>query len=275
MQNEDLEVADPEDGAALESELAAILRDLSSGNSKLARSLAHRRAKYIYEQLHPETRHGGDRRPEQVVKNTTWPAYAKYAADRIGLSPSTIRKAIALNEKLANLDERAEEAIFGTALANQIAFVKRIAQLPDPAAQRDVVQIFDASGKKSAKEALAQYEEKAGLTRAAADMPPHVDEEGGEQAAEGASEAPPIDEPESEESTQLALVCQALAVSTPEEAIEKIDALKAENLTLRQEHTLMRERFQAAMTVSANDPVIAPRMLEIIPQTPALRFLLQ
>jgi hypothetical protein len=199
----------------------------------------------------------------------------KYAADETGLSPSTIRKAIALNEKLANLDERAEEAIFGTALANRIGLVKRIAQLPDPDGQRDVVQIFRASGKKNASEALAQYEVKAGLAQAAAQEPPHVDEAGGEQTAEGAAEPTPIGEPESEDSTHLARICETLAASTPEEAIEKIAALKAENLTLRQEHTLMRERFHAVIMMSADDPVIAPRMLEIIPETPALRFLLQ
>jgi hypothetical protein len=275
MQTENVEVHDPEDSAAVESELAAIMRAESGDNSKVARGRAHGRAKRLYERLHPEIRHAGDHRPEQVVKNTTWPAYVKYAADQTGLSPSTIRKAIALNEKLANLDERAEQAIFGTALANQIGLVKRIAQLPDADAQRDVVQVFRASGKKNASEALAQYEEKAGLARAAAQEPPHVDEAGGEQAAEGAAEATPIDEAESVESTQLALVCQALAASTPEDAIERIAALKAENLMLRKEHSLMRERFQAVIMMSADDPIIAPRMLEMIPQTPALRFLLQ
>jgi ParB family chromosome partitioning protein len=63
--------------------------------------------KRVYEELHPETGHGGDRKrkpktvEDQVANLATWSRYSKDAAAKTGLSERAVQRAVELVSKLA------------------------------------------------------------------------------------------------------------------------------------------------------------------------------
>lgn len=147
---------------AKEHQLEQLLGSLTKERSELAivRTLA--RARVLYEALHPETKHGGDR-TGQVPESGTWPSFARHVAETRGLALSTIYAHLQRAEKLQKLDPEAERACYGTALANQLGLVVRIAALPDPEVQLDLVTAFDRQ-RTLVRRNLADYERKFGLT---------------------------------------------------------------------------------------------------------------
>lgn len=58
------------------------------------------RRKFIYEQLNPETKHGGDRKSDQVDKLST--RFTGATADATGKAERTIRQAAARGEALGD-----------------------------------------------------------------------------------------------------------------------------------------------------------------------------
>jgi ParB family chromosome partitioning protein len=111
------------DGTALQAELMEIEENLIRRElSELDRATFLARHKAVWEALHPETKHGGDRRKKQVAKlghlNAEHPIatrFTRQAAQRIGFSERTIRRAILRYEALSP-DTRAR--IAGTWLAD-------------------------------------------------------------------------------------------------------------------------------------------------------------
>lgn len=98
--------------------------------SEIDRAISLAERKRIYEALHPETKHGGKRpksTKDQVVNFTTWSRFSKDAAKRIGLSESTVQKAVKL---AVALSPDAIALIRGTALADNGSHLKELAGLP-------------------------------------------------------------------------------------------------------------------------------------------------
>ncbi|MFC5421435.1 MAG: hypothetical protein DI537_11160 [Stutzerimonas stutzeri] len=98
--------------------------------SEIDRAVSLAERKRIYEALHPETKHGGKRPKalkDQVVNFTTWSRFSKDAAKRIGLSESTVQKAVRL---AVALSPDAIALIRGTALADNGTHLKELAALP-------------------------------------------------------------------------------------------------------------------------------------------------
>jgi hypothetical protein len=156
---------DPEDSLGSEAELEAIISHMTNDGSRLALVRRMPRAKKIYEALHPETAHGGDH-TEQVMKIRTWPSFANYMADRVGLSAPTIYNMLDEAEELRSLDPQAEAASYGTPLANnKIGFVVRVCKIPQKELQRDLVTLYRASGPTEAKKALVKWEAEFKLAK--------------------------------------------------------------------------------------------------------------
>jgi ParB family transcriptional regulator, chromosome partitioning protein len=94
------------------STIKAIVRPMSDDEARLAeidenvirrelsaldRAVFLAERKVVYERLHPETRHGGDRKKkDQVAMLATCPGFSKDAAKKTGLSERSIRRATGL-----------------------------------------------------------------------------------------------------------------------------------------------------------------------------------
>ncbi len=148
---------DTMDSRAMEAELDGLISHLTNDGSKLALARLLPRAKKLYEDMHPETKHGG-LRADQVTNSRTWPPFAEFVAQRAGIAASTVYAKLKEADALGGLDAVAEERCYGTALANQIGMVKRIARIPQKQVQRDLVNVYRNAGRKEAKKQLAKWE---------------------------------------------------------------------------------------------------------------------
>lgn len=100
----------------------------------LDRAVALAERKRVYEVMHPETAHGGDRKRkpkafgDQVANMATWSRYSKDAAAKTGLSERVIQRAVELVGKLspAVLDELRQSPI-----ADNQAQLIALAELPE------------------------------------------------------------------------------------------------------------------------------------------------
>jgi ParB family chromosome partitioning protein len=85
--------------------------------------------KEVYERLHPETKHGGDRRSKtsknQVAKMATW-NFSKDMQEKTGISERTIQRAITI---IKGLSLASRERLAGTELANNQAQLSQLAAL--------------------------------------------------------------------------------------------------------------------------------------------------
>jgi ParB family chromosome partitioning protein len=99
----------------LRAELAMIDENLMRNELKgVEKDDAFRRRKEIYEELHPETRHGGDRRSDQVATVATCSErFTAATAKAIGASERTVQASVERAEKIC---EEAKELIKGTEL---------------------------------------------------------------------------------------------------------------------------------------------------------------
>jgi ParB/RepB/Spo0J family partition protein len=94
----------------LHAELAMIDENLMRAELKgIARDDAFRRRKEIYQELHPETAHGGDRKSDQVAFSAT--RFTKATANELGVSERSIQLAVEHSEKIC---EEAKELLRGT-----------------------------------------------------------------------------------------------------------------------------------------------------------------
>lgn len=111
-----------------------------------------------YEREFPDTAHGKSTKSDPEVGSSRRKTFAKQMAGCIGRSRSTIyawhEKAIFLAE---HLDADAESMILGTAMANKVGFVHRIACLPDPEIQRNLVKRHVSESSKVMRE-LKEWE---------------------------------------------------------------------------------------------------------------------
>jgi len=98
--------------------LNALLAELAEIDENLVRNELHwleqdkqlRRRKAIYEELHPETSHGGDRKSKESKRNNSaLKTFTKDTADKLGQSQSNIQKSVARAESIE--DEEVIEQI--------------------------------------------------------------------------------------------------------------------------------------------------------------------
>jgi hypothetical protein len=165
---------DPRDSRGVESELERLISRLADDMSELAMLKLLPRAKELYEQLHPETRHGGHREV-QVAKPATWPSFVGYVAARTGISKRSVYNRLEHAERLVTLDPVAEESCFGSAIANQVGLLVRVAQVPKATLQQDLVSVYRNAGPKKAKEELRRWEEEFGLAQPGRNREPELD----------------------------------------------------------------------------------------------------
>lgn len=125
------------------------LTDLEEGQ-------ALKRRKEIYEALHPETKHGGDRKSRAAKskrQNGALKSFAQDTADRTGRSKRSVQRTVAIAE---NIDPDVQEQLKDTPVANNKTEWERISKLPPDEQKRLVITIKQAKppaarGRKKAK----------------------------------------------------------------------------------------------------------------------------
>lgn len=127
------------EGNALEQRMLEIDENLMRRElSELDRAVFLAERKALYEALHPETAHGGDRRSDQVEENfhliPRQESFASATAKKLGVSDRQIRTYLAR----ARIQEAARQALAGTRWADHGATLDAIAKLP-PEQQLPVV----------------------------------------------------------------------------------------------------------------------------------------
>jgi hypothetical protein len=208
-----------------EGDLEGLLRRFKNELSELTAARVLHQAKAIYEELHPETRHGGERirrleeaqaeggqvftdqqkrrMKKQAAKMATWPAFVRYAAEQTDISERTIYRRLEAVEVLGKLDAEAEQLLVGTKLTNNLTYLVRIARIPKGELHRDLVNVFTASGPKKMKAELAKWEEVF-------DLVPHTTK----AAASPKEPAPALtDEPEPPQLGDLAAFNERIAAN--------------------------------------------------------------
>ncbi len=223
---------DPLDGRGIEGALENIIARFTDDLSELARIKLLPHAKTLYEQLHPETKHGGNRE-QQVAKPATWPSFATYIAQRSGISQRSVYSRLKTAEQLATLDEKAEHACYGNPIANQISLLVRVARLPKGGLQRDVVVIYDNGGPKKAQAELRKWEDEFGLAHKPASKPKPTQPV--EPEIRVVEDNIVLGEVHVQE---VAKIIQALNVSGIEECVPAIETLKMTSLSADQGGTL-------------------------------------
>lgn len=107
-------------------------------------------AKALYESLHPETRHGGDRRSGRRPFSNAAPRFIDYIAQRTGFSERTASRLISLHERLS---PEARKALPGSWVAKRQHHLEAIGRLPR-AKQAAIVDVLKASPPIPARQAL-------------------------------------------------------------------------------------------------------------------------
>ena len=102
--------------------------------SPAERAMHVARRKELYEKLHPETKHGGDRKSDgkSTRQNGDLKRFTKDAASKVGRSERTIQREVARAAKIGGLAD-----VVGTSL-DSADNLDRLAKLPEPT-QRDLI----------------------------------------------------------------------------------------------------------------------------------------
>lgn len=103
-----------------------------------ARFLSER--KRLYEALNPASKHGGDRRSDQVANMAVW-SFSADIAEKTGMSDRTVRRAVALIE---NLSPAAITRLRDTPLASNQAALEALAKQPHERQLAALDQLFAA-----------------------------------------------------------------------------------------------------------------------------------
>jgi N6-adenosine-specific RNA methylase IME4/ParB-like chromosome segregation protein Spo0J len=119
-------------------------RQLTAGE----KSLQTKRRKEIYEALHPETTHGGDRKSNQVDKSSTR-SFADDTADKTGESARTIRRDVQIGAFLQTLPSALLRAVLAHSLGDAKDDLLKIARIKAPDERLEVIELFLAGTIKS------------------------------------------------------------------------------------------------------------------------------
>lgn len=122
--------------------------------TELERAMALKRRKKVYLALHPETRpvteRGGPGRGKRRSTQTTVFPFAREAAQKLGVSPRTIRRSVQIAD---GMDPQAASLLQPTPIANSRTDLVRIARM-DRALQRDVARLIASGTANNIKAAL-------------------------------------------------------------------------------------------------------------------------
>ena len=103
--------------------------------SELDRATFRASRKEVYERLHPQVAHGGDRKSDQVLKlENLIPTFSKATAEKLGLSPQTIARCVA---RYKHIQPDVREKISSTWLAGSGAQLDALAK-ETPDMQREI-----------------------------------------------------------------------------------------------------------------------------------------
>lgn len=122
----------------LRGELAEIDENLARNElTALERGEHLARRKEIYEALHPETKHGGDRKSSESKGQDVHliPAFSEDAALKTGQSARTIRRAV----KVADIPEDERDALRSTPVADSQKDLLALATMKDEGARKAIV----------------------------------------------------------------------------------------------------------------------------------------
>lgn len=168
-----------------------------------------------YQREFPYTVQGKNTKRDPEDGSLRKAAFAKEMAKRIGRGRSTIyewhEKACFLAE---HLDPEAGSMILGTALANNLKVINRIARIPNPKVQRDLVRRYDSENSKVKKE-LEEWEARFSLSE-----PPSKKKAAARKPSESvkATSDRPTD----------SKILEALGVSSEADVLAAIEGLKAQ-----------------------------------------------
>jgi ParB family chromosome partitioning protein len=146
------------DQPAEEMRLHEILENLGRKNfNALERCEALTELKRVYQTLHPQTKHGGDRKSHAAKKKTEDQvaifAFCQNAADTTGLSRRSVELAVQIFEGLA---PASREALKGTPFAEKQSDLKALAEL-DATAQAKVLDLVLGQEPKAGSIADAKF----------------------------------------------------------------------------------------------------------------------
>lgn len=136
----------------LRGELAEIDENLARNElTALERGEHLARRKEIYEALHPQTKHGGDRKSSESKGQDVHliPAFSEDAALKTGQSARTIRRAV----KVAELPEDERDALRSTPVANSQKDLLALASMKNEDARKAIVEKIASGGAASVGEA--------------------------------------------------------------------------------------------------------------------------
>lgn len=223
---------------ARDEELDALIERMNGEQSELRLVELLPEAKRLYEELHPETRQGGDR-TKQISKKGSWKAFHHWVEGKTGVSQTTVYRRLEQAAALSKLDLAARDAMNGTILSNRIGIALRIAAIPEERTQLVLVQAFAFSGMRKGKVELSKAEASFGTAKAKREKPdpaptPEPDlgspsEPGGDASvADLAEGAPATARGDADPQTnELPSIMAALDVMTAGECVPVIDQLKA------------------------------------------------
>lgn len=244
--SEDPEI-DSKERRQTEDELDDILRQITTEKSQLAFIKLLPRAKKLYEELNPTTKHGGARK-KQDPENGSCEAFVKFVADRAGVHRNTIYNYLDRAAEVEGLDPEAEALCYGCGLANDIGFVTRIARIPKKEFQRDIANIYrHGAGRNIAKKELEKWEDEYKIPRKQRKKKDEDSKQGtgtdegsgagrddqSSGGAPGSDDAPTVGDERADTSVDEELndaverILAALGVNAIEDCVPAIDALKA------------------------------------------------
>jgi hypothetical protein len=148
-----------------------LLKDFTLGGSDAARCVKLAAAKLAYQTLHPDTRHGKAPKAKQPkqAESASFP-FERYAAKKVGgWKERTISRWCMIGERLY---DKAYRALLGTALANNLGALEKLAKIPE-AGQIGVVAKFELNLEREGRDLLERLSRRpADGFKRVEDLPP-------------------------------------------------------------------------------------------------------
>lgn len=121
---------DESDRRAMEKELQNGLRSIQTDMSHLKFAILLAKLRPVYETLHPETTHGGDRR-SQPAKLAAWPSFPKLIAQTGKCSERTAQRFFLQGKKIQSLGPELIIECLDSLLANKLGVLERPVEVPE------------------------------------------------------------------------------------------------------------------------------------------------